>query len=48
MHKGNLDFVNGELAAQTPFSEALAASSPCPPFPGNKNSSEMLDVTHTF
>lgn len=48
MHKGNLDFVNEKLAAQTLFSEALAASSPSPPLPKNKNSSEMLDLTHTF
>ena len=50
MHNGNLDFVNGKLAAQTLFSEALAASSPSPPpqLPKNKNSSEMLALTHTF
>lgn len=28
MHKGNLDFVNGKLAAPTLFSVALAASPP--------------------
>ena len=33
MHNGNLDFVNRKLAAQTLFSEALAASSPSPPTP---------------
>jgi hypothetical protein len=32
MHKENLDFVNGKLAAQTLFSEALAAW-PFPPAP---------------
>lgn len=48
MHKGNLDFVNGKLAAQTLCSEALAASPPSPPLlPKNKNSSETLDLTHT-
>lgn len=45
---GNLDFVNGKLAAQTLFSEALAASSSTSQLPKNKNSSEMLDLTHTF
>lgn len=47
MHKENLDFVNGKLAAQSLISEALAAC-PFPLLPENRNSSEMLDWTHTF